>query len=993
MAMLVVAAAASWLGGAVGGAIGYAAIGSSIGWAVGSMLYQSSQTVRNKGPLSDDLSAPKLQYGTRLPRTYGRVRCSGAPAWMSRKRAIANTTSQGGKGGPKVESTTYTYEVDALFVVKIEDPLVLAVTRVWLNGQVVYSVLSDSDAETIETSLNSEAWESITLFDGNPSQMPWSIYEADVGTEDALAYRRRTTIGIAALNLGGSDQVPLVEFEIITAGTSQPADANTLLLAPLTESGEDVSFYERSDEVVGTPVFSTMDFDPDSGMLTGTSDHVQYLDDPMTCPEDGLTVECWSRWTGLVGSGGGEAQQIWGMIVGGVLDSMRLCWITSDGNYRIVSGDASPSLGPLPLGSWNHFAVTFSDDSFSPEVRIFENGVLVTEYTLGLGLSATWPTFTFDVGDYSHTEDALVSYRVQDVRVRRGVRYTSSFTPPPRGSLVADASGLIWSPTSVDLAEIVAAETDLAGLGGSSIDVTELAGIEVTGYAPTGSARAAIEPLMAAYYFEASCSDKLYFPVRGAPIAATLPYDDLAAGNDEAGESAFDPVRANLEEIPAKVMLTYMNLSADYEAGSEMGDRLVGPGQRYEQVSLPLVLTPPEAKGRALAMVMDSLASATSATISITDEYAEIEPTDALIVTDRNGTRRRMRVVRETYARGVKQLELVADDPSALVSTGLTMDESVPVISVPAPRTTMVDLLDIPLLMDNYDVPGFMAAFYPNQADGWPGGTLFRSLDGSSYSQVVTATERATRGTASELGDWTAGRVFDEINTVTVAVNGTLSSATRAALYADRQLNVAAIGAHGRWEIIRFRDATLVEAGVYTLSGLIRGCLGTEWAAGTHEEDDLFVVLQPAGLRRVNHTTGDIGLERLYKAVTLGRSLATATPQAFTDTGVNLKPLSPVDPRALRSGDDLTLTWRRRTRYQTRHFGPLPESVPLGESVEAYSVDILDTGVVVGTLASTAPSLTFDVTDFGLTPGDPVEVAIHQISASVGRGYALEATV
>jgi hypothetical protein len=223
-------------------------------------------------------------------------------------------------------------------------------------------------------------------------------------------------------------------------------------------------------------------------------------------------------------------------------------------------------------------------------------------------------------------------------------------------------------------------------------------------------------------------------------------------------------------------------------------------------------------------------------------------------------------------------------------------------------------------------------------------------------------------------------------------VNGELASASRAAMFADRTLNAAAIGQHGRWEIIRFRDAALLSTGVYLLTGLLRGRLGTEWAMGTHEAGDQFVLLG-SSLARIPHGTSDIGLENFYRSVTAGRPQNTAAAFAFTEMGVSVKPFAPIDARASRSGNNITATWRRRTRMQTRYLGPLGASVPLGETTEAYSIDVLDTGVVVDTLASATPSVTFDVTDYGFTPGDPVELAIHQISAAVGRGYALEATV
>ena len=58
--------------------------------------------------------------------------------------------------------------------------------------------------------------------------------------------------------------------------------------------------------------------------------------------------------------------------------------------------------------------------------------------------------------------------------------------------------------------------------------------------------------------------------------------------------------------------------------------------------------------------------------------------------------------------------------------------------------------------------------------------------------------------------------------------------------------------------------------------------------------------------------------------------------------------------------------------------------------------DFLLVGDVVRTVATTTATVTYsaaDQTSDGITPGDPVDVRIYQISATVGRGYPLEDTL
>jgi hypothetical protein len=71
--------------------------------------------------------------------------------------------------------------------------------------------------------------------------------------------------------------------------------------------------------------------------------------------------------------------------------------------------------------------------------------------------------------------------------------------------------------------------------------------------------------------------------------------------------------------------------------------------------------------------------------------------------------------------------------------------------------------------------------------------------------------------------------------------------------------------------------------------------------------------------------------------------------------------------------------------------------VTFNEASEAYEVDVLDgAGQVIRTLSSTGPSVVYaaadQTTDFG-APQSTIDVAVCQLSAAVGRGFAGKATL
>ena len=111
-------------------------------------------------------------------------------------------------------------------------------------------------------------------------------------------------------------------------------------------------------------------------------------------------------------------------------------------------------------------------------------------------------------------------------------------------------------------------------------------------------------------------------------------------------------------------------------------------------------------------------------------------------------------------------------------------------------------------------------------------------------------------------------------------------------------------------------------------------------------------------------------------------------------TGENLVPFRPVTIAGTRDGsDNLTITWDRQDRAS---FPILVIPPPLSEQTLEFEVDILDGATVVRTITVTTETASYtaaEQTTDGLTPGDPVDVKIYQISAIVGRGNEGSETV
>ncbi|MEY5098142.1 MAG: hypothetical protein RJA36_861, partial [Pseudomonadota bacterium] len=997
MAQLALAAVGAAIGGATLGAgtVFLGLTGSSIGWIAGSMIGSALFRPKFKAPDPGDLTAPQLEYGQPIPYLFGTVVTSGALTWISDLRATEVEAETGKGGGSQVVG--YTYSADLKFVVARRKGAhdVIAVTRIWRNGDLVWSARAGSDADTSLASANTEHWDDIELRPGGPTQTAWTPYETAVGSSLAVADRHVATICITNARFGNSKTPPVFRFEVITAGSASPGSVFWLLNNDGTLGASttvDTSSWANSVTVTNM-VQSALAAFGTTGMANVTTSGGYGLSSTLSVPFDptttGLTLEGRARFAGDLGDGSyvmlGVDLDVGGSITLGVVDDVSpdLKRLTLNLMGQTVStASVAPPSYPVSTSAFFAASIDFDPDTATATARI--NGVEVLSITYSGSLPAATAITRAYAGEGSSGGNVAGDLAVDAIRYSLGRRYTSDYTPPTTAPI--DDGGTLYEPGTVDLDDVVSTLLDRTPITSSLRDVTALNSVPVRGFAATGNLRASLEQLAAWYGFGAVCSDKLYFRRRAGSVAATIPFADLGAGVDQAREEPLDLDRGNDDEVPRRLTLSYVNVSADHDVGSVTGDRGEGRVDQADTATVAILANPGEAQAVVDAWILDRKAAATRFQTSVTDYYARLEPTDAVVLTDLDGTTYRARIVTEDFAQGVKALELVLDDASVFTQPGIASDYSTPTINVPNPGETVLDLMDVPILRDADNDPGFYAAV--SGGTSWPGAVIADSADGVAYTQRMTVTANATRGQATTaLGNWSGGNVMDHGNSVTIRING------EAASFTDDQVLA---GTARAWligdEIVVPRTATLVSTGVYTLSNLLRGQRGTEWAMGTHAAGDRVVALDASTLRRLTRDAGQLDVEYQFKAPTIGRSLATTPAQAFTDTGVGLKPLAPADVEVTRDGsNNATITVRRRSRLSHRF---LREGIdtPLGEADESYSVDAYTDGTyttVAATFTFTGAAGSFTAaaqTTAGLTPGDTLYLAVHQLSAVVGRG-------
>lgn len=582
----------------------------------------------------------------------------------------------------------------------------------------------------------------------------------------------------------------------------------------------------------------------------------------------------------------------------------------------------------------------------------------------------------------------------------------------------------LFSNDGVLLSEIVTDICEEADLPGASLDVAALTDV-VFGYvrAQPMEATAAIAPLMTTYHFLSRETDyALEFVKKGQNAVMSLTEDDLGAV--EFGQDLVDPMsiaRMQEVEMPATVTVRYVSHQLRYQQGTRFWHRVSTDAVNSVQVDLPVAISHTKASRLTRQIMNEAWVERVRYQFSTSISTIALDPGDVIFVTA-YGAQHKVRIMKvdfgtpgiiqyEGLAAAVTRLPLV-DDPEIDDEDESekndeiyeeTDDEVEPDQEVIPPDTlvptssTLLKMLDIPLLADADNDPGHYYAVAPSVADyTWAGAAVFRSIDGgSTYTLYDGNTTPSAIGTTTTMLADGPTTVFDEGNTVTVFMNyGTLTSKTEAEVLAGA--NAAAVGAHGRWEILHFKTATLVSAGTYTLSGLLRGRRGTEHAVASHAVGDTFILL--SGVDRTSNEMADLNIERRYKPVTSGQNLDAAALQLFTNTGVGLKPFSPVQIAGERDlSGDLTITWVRRSRAQDYWIDGVDAPPLLPEDQDLYDLEILDGPTVVRTFSSVAVqsqvyTAAEQTTDFGSAQA-AVSVRVYQISARVARGYPGSATV
>lgn len=505
------------------------------------------------------------------------------------------------------------------------------------------------------------------------------------------------------------------------------------------------------------------------------------------------------------------------------------------------------------------------------------------------------------------------------------------------------------------------------------------------------TARAAIEQLMQAYFFTLKESNQTLIAIaRDASLDVTVNATDCI--EQKAGSNLAQYVLTRQEDLvlPQRQEVHYLNRLMRYETHVQSASRDNGYATDTAVLKLSLVLSQSHARAIAETKLADRWAERSSITLYLPMTHAALEPGDVIALVDGEITHR-IRVGRVQIGRpGVVRVHGVVDAAQAwdwyiaptVGSDGGTLSPS---------SITRLEVLDIPALPSDMQDALTLRFAACGIADGWRGATLTRIMSSGDDEILLNFDKAAIIGSAVSVLAAGIPQLFDEINTVDVALIGNATLANASELVVLSGGNVAVLGD----EIIQFANAAQLSSGLYRLSKLLRGRLGTEFAMATHSAGERFVLLDDAVMPLVVSPDNNGQIWNM-RASSAGESLSSGALVSVAIQANSLKPLSPVQAEAIRDSGtgNITISWKRRVRID----GNLRDyvDVPLMEQSERYDVQLMSVATILRSWQAGSTSLTYSAaeqaSDFGSAP-DSLTLNITQRSALIGPGKSMLTTI
>ncbi len=660
--------------------------------------------------------------------------------------------------------------------------------------------------------------------------------------------------------------------------------------------------------------------------------------------------------------------------------------------------------------------ITINSDA-NRNLSAFWNGP-TTDGKFYLHVTAAFDTFReFNIHDMTagETFDPVARWGLTFDRTRLAIFDES------RQAMIADQFGgadLHWLYINRETANLIQVKDIVediclrVGLVASQFNVSNLTQ-QLHGYLVSQRVQAnrVIDPLRRFFFFNPILEDfKIKFPLLGTSSVATIPEEDLAAGDDGEIRVETDKVAEqiiNEIELPEVLEMESAGENREYQPQVQRAKRprSTTNSKRKKFLSFPgTFLSDADAAQRLESLLYQIWTKRSPVTIRTSQKWSRLSPADTITVNSDGITRQVILGQIDLGANNILEMKGASDDPNTLISFKPGFSGTIPDQIILQTSPSELLLMDISLLRDQDDGFGIYIGGAPFNDQGWRGEEIYRSVDGVDYSpfSFIPGSRAADHGFAtSTLPDADVG-VWDRTSTLNVSMfRGTLASSTE-----ELVLDGANLILYGN-ELLCFVTSVDNGNGNFTISTLLRGRFATEGETGLHVAEERVVVIDENTLIRKPMNLSIQNIPYFYKGVTRGGSFIDALRKTLTVQGKSQWTWAPVHIKgSITSGSwDISWTWRNRINGRWRDIlGLNPTgsfdyevdvlSGPGGSVLNTYTIIATANGSVVNAGSHSFHYDDDDQTiDFG-SPQTTVTFKVYPLSlGGVGRGYPTEVTL
>jgi hypothetical protein len=531
------------------------------------------------------------------------------------------------------------------------------------------------------------------------------------------------------------------------------------------------------------------------------------------------------------------------------------------------------------------------------------------------------------------------------------------------------------------LSSVVAEICKSAGL--TAFDVSELHGV-VRGFAleDTSDARAALQPLMLRYGFDAVERDgKICFLPRSGVASHEISLETVVETPEIDGRVEF--ARASEAEQAGRVRLRFVEAEADFEVGAEES---VLPDESTHSVSaseLALAMTRAEARQLTERWLGEARVARDTLRFALPPSRAVIGAGDVVRLS-------------EGEHKGDYRIETLEIGPYALAEAVRVEAELYRPLDIPdetpSKSSFVAPIPPLPLFLDLPLITGTEEPHAPHlaiTASPWPGSVaLYAASTQEDYELLGLFGRPATVGTLLSPLKAASPALVDNGTPVHVRLSrGTLQSVSLERLFAGANLAAIGDGSPENWELIQFAEAQLIAPSEYLISARVRGRNGTDAAMPAEWPVGSYFVLFDQAVTQVPLAASTRGLSQTYRIGPARRAFddPSFVEESHAFRGLGLRPLSPVHLKAAPDAEGLRLSWIRRTRQDGDTWEGL--DVPLAEETELYRIRILSGSTILREAFSPIPEWSYPASEVEQDRNSPeIKAEITQISARFGPG-------